>query len=147
MSYYLNTKLLFNLVTSILYSIAILLVVFVPLKLLRTHLICSTFLIGASFLNFAALGFTFLDFYNLFKNNVIFVVFSIFSFVIALFYFLLVMNPKLTSWAKVEKAEQNGKTIYKRPKYFVLAFTEWLCIFGLPLSSLLGLITYILINL
>lgn len=146
MNYFLNERLVFNLVTSILYVVTSALVFFVPLRLLKTHLICSTLLIGASFLNFASLGYTAFDFYNLFNKEAPFIVLTIIGFVVAIFYFGVVMNPKLTSWAKVDKVEQNGKTIYQRPKIFVLAFSEWLSIYGLPVASLLGTLTYIFIS-
>lgn len=142
----LNEKLIFNLITTILYSVSVLLVLFVPLKLLKTHLICSTFIIGASFLSFASIGYTLLTLYEPFGKSPTFIVLSVISFVVAIFYFILVMNPKLSSWAKVDKVEQDGKTIYQRPKVFYLALCEWFGIFGLPLAGLLMSLTFILIN-
>ena len=147
MSSILNDRLIFNLITTILLTVATLLVVFVPLKLLKTHLVCSTFIIGAAFLSFASIGYTLLTFYGVFGKKIEFLVFAIISLLFAVFYFLVIMNPKLTSWAKVEKVEQDGKTIYQRPKYFTLAFSEWLSIFGVPVASVLIALTYILINL
>ncbi len=35
-------------------------------------------------------------------------------------------NPKLLSWAKMDKAEENGKTIFLKPKVNYLALYEWL---------------------
>lgn len=142
----LNEKFIFNLISTILYCVSVLLVLFVPLKLLKTHLMCSTFIIGASFLSFSSIGYTLLTLYKPFGEYPIFVILSILSFIIAIFYFILVMNPKLTTWAKLEKVEQNGKTIYQRPKVFYLALCEWLGIFGVPVASLLMSLTFILIQ-
>lgn len=54
-------------------------------------------------------------------------------FIIGLLVLLSLINPKLMNWAKMDKAEENGKTIYVRPKINFLALYEWilLCLHGI----------------
>jgi hypothetical protein len=40
--------------------------------------------------------------------------------------FFALFNPKLLSWAKMDKAEENGKTYYVKPKVNFLALYEWI---------------------
>lgn len=39
---------------------------------------------------------------------------------------LSLINPKLMDWSKMEKAEENGKSYYVKPKFNFLAFYEWI---------------------
>ena len=139
-----QSTLLFNLVSAIINSITLMLVLFVPLKLLKTHLLCTTLFIISTFLSFASIGFTALNFHSMLNYNY-FIVLAIVAFVFALFVFGIIMNPKLTTWAKAEKVEVDGQVVYKRPKYIVLAFSEWLCISLTLVSSCLQMILFLLI--
>ena len=63
---------------------------------------------------------------------------SIIMFVIALAVAIILVNPRLKTWAKLEKVvDEDGASSLKRPKPFVLAFSEWIVIF-------LGVLSYIL---
>lgn len=135
----------FNLVGAIITTISLILVLFVPLKLLKTHLLCSTALIIGVFLSFAAIGYTSLDFYNILSYD-IFLITCILGFAFAIFMVGLIMNPKLTTWAKAEKVEVDGQVIYKRPKYIVLAFSEWLSIILTLVAGLLQTLLVIFLN-
>ena len=65
-------------------------------------------------------------------------VLSIVMFVIALAVAIILVNPRLKTWAKLEKVvDEDGASSLKRPKPFVLAFSEWIVIF-------LGVLSYIL---
>lgn len=65
-------------------------------------------------------------------------VLSIIMFVIALAVAFILVNPRLKTWAKLEKVvSEDGASSLKRPKPFVLAFSEWIVIF-------LGVLSYIL---
>ncbi|MBR2507495.1 MAG: hypothetical protein IKB70_11555 [Bacilli bacterium] len=141
MNVQIQSTLLFNLVSAIINSISLVLVLFVPLKLLKTHLAGTTVFIISTFLNFASIGFTSLNFYSILNYNH-FVVLAIISFVFAIFVFLIIMNPKLTTWANAEKVEVDGQVTYKRPKYIVLAFSEWLCIILTLVSATLQFILF-----
>ena len=58
--------------------------------------------------------------------------------VIALAVAIILVNPRLKTWAKLEKVvDEDGASSLKRPKPFVLAFSEWIVIF-------LGVLSYIL---
>ena len=65
-------------------------------------------------------------------------VLSIIMFAIALAVAIILVNPRLKTWAKLEKVvDEDGASSLKRPKPFVLAFSEWIVIF-------LGVLSYIL---
>lgn len=65
-------------------------------------------------------------------------VLSIIMFVIALAVAIILVNPRLKTWAKLKKVvDEDGASSLKRPKPFVLAFSEWIVIF-------LGVLSYIL---
>ena len=65
-------------------------------------------------------------------------VLSIVMFAIALAVAIILVNPRLKTWAKLEKVvDEDGASSLKRPKPFVLAFSEWIVIF-------LGVLSYIL---
>lgn len=139
-----QSTLAFNLVAALLTSITTLLILFVPLKLLKTHLICTTLFIISTFLSFASIGYTTLNFSSLLNYNYL-IILAIISFAFALVVFGIIMNPKLTMWAKAEKLEVDGQVVYKRPKYIVLAFSEWLCILLNLAAGLLQTILFLII--
>lgn len=63
------------------------------------------------------------------------------EFALALLLCLLSVNPKLSSWTKMETIGNADGTIdVVRPKPFVLAFSEWLAIFADFLGTLLFVI-------
>ena len=46
--------------------------------------------------------------------------------VVGILLFLLLFIPQLKKWMYLDKCENNGKTIYVRPKYCALAIVEWI---------------------
>ncbi|MDY6430145.1 MAG: hypothetical protein SPL02_03085 [Bacilli bacterium] len=56
-------------------------------------------------------------------------IFAIVSYIFAGVYVLLLLNPKFSSWSKLDKVAQNGAVSYMRPRVYVVAYTEWLIIF------------------
>ena len=63
---------------------------------------------------------------------------------VALFVFGLIMNPKLSLNIKMNVAtDEKGNEYYVRPKYIMIAFTEWMLVIGLILSELLYLLVII----
>lgn len=61
---------------------------------------------------------------------------------------LVLANPKLANWAKLESSvDESGAIVEKRPKYFVLAFSEWLVLFLAIVSSALSLIAVMVFDL
>lgn len=74
------------------------------------------------------------------ENHIMSLVFAIVSGVLTLGMLFLIVNPKLTSWAKLEsEVDSNGEKIYKRGKVFILALSEWITI----LISILGEIVFL----
>ena len=65
-----------------------------------------------------------------------------------IFQLILLMNPKLKTWAQLEKVNgvgTNEKPLYRRPQRFVMAYTQWLSIANvlvwvllIQLESLIG---------
>lgn len=57
-------------------------------------------------------------------------VIAIIMAVIGLGLLVILFVPKLKNWMYLEKSEEDGKTIYVRPKYSLLAFYEWIYLFA-----------------
>ena len=132
-----NGFVLYSLVAGSLYSILIGIIHFIPLKTIKTHLIFSVLLLAMSFACPAAIG---LGAFSLYRENkdVFPLVIFIISMTISLFYFVLTMNPKLSLNIRMEVAtDDKGNQIYLRPKFIVMAFSEWLDIFGMVISHIL----------
>ncbi|MEE3427191.1 MAG: hypothetical protein VZR55_04835, partial [Candidatus Enteromonas sp.] len=51
-----------------------------------------------------------------------------------LFFPLLMLSPRYKDWVKLSNQEEGGEVVVKRPRFFILAASEWL----LYLLSLLG---------
>lgn len=114
---------------------------FVPVKYMRLHLFIDIIYFVGTFIVMADIGLTALEFYNIYQSAFALCMIII-GFVFALIYFIVLLNPKLTAWAKLDKHENaDGTSFYVRPKYFPLAYTEWLTmlfnIIGVILSTLL----------
>lgn len=136
-----SAGIIFLMVTSILAYAFLAFVCFVPLKFLKFHLLVSVIFICFSFAAFGAIAFAGVEFYNLFLQPK-FMVIAVFGFIFLFLIFMLLMNPKLSTWAKVDVIENpDGTTTPIRPKYFVLAFTEWLTIFS---NVILLILTFVL---
>ena len=62
---------------------------------------------------------------------------------LALMKLVILMNPKLAHWPKLESTmDESGAMSTERPKIFVLAFSEWLLIGLHFISAILGLAFY-----
>jgi hypothetical protein len=60
----------------------------------------------------------------------------------------IMVNPKLANWAKLESSvDESGAIVEKRPKYFVLAFSEWLVVLTGVVSSVLAIVAFVLFDL
>lgn len=133
-----NGYLLFVVIAGMLYSLIILFINFVPLKLLRFHMIISVLSFVIAFVTPCALGLTSFSNFQETKNPASMAL-MIISIVIALFFFGLTMNPRLTLKIQmIVTTDDKGNEKYVRPKYIILAFTEWMMSFGiLPCQILL----------
>ena len=135
-----NGMLFYVLISGIVFALMVGVIHFIPLKLLKTHLIFSVLLFAASFATPAAIGLTALKEYQL-HNEVGVLVFMIVSFVIAGFAFLMIMNPKMSLNIKMNIAtDDKGNEVYLRPKYIVFALSEWILIYILLISEILTVI-------
>ena len=51
--------------------------------------------------------------------------------------FLSLLNPKLTNWAKMDRAEENGTVYYIKPKVNFLALYEWIYLILIFITAIL----------
>ena len=132
-----NGLLLISLISGALYVLFVVLINFIPLKYLRTHMVFAVLLFVVSFVTPAAIGLTAFRVFQESKNIFALVLFIV-AIVFALFNFVLVMNPKLTLNIKMQVAtDEKGNEYYVRPKFIVMAFSEWLAILSLTINEIL----------
>lgn len=68
-------------------------------------------------------------------------------FLISLSSVILILNPKIRDWSKLEKKKNDdGSVSYARPKRFVLPYSEWLLFFLIMLSNVISLIGLYIIS-
>ncbi len=65
---------------------------------------------------------------------------GIISTIFSLISLIILFNPKLKNWAKLDKDTRGQEAIYSRPKYFPLAYSEW----GMILISFISGLIFIL---
>lgn len=132
-----NGLLLISLISGALFTLLFVLINFIPLKLLKTHMAFAVLLFVASFATPASIGLTAFRSFQESKSGVA-LTFFIISIAVALFNFVLVMNPKLSLNIKMQIAtDEKGNEYYIRPKFIIMAFNEWLSIFTLMVSEIL----------
>ena len=120
---------------------------FIDLSFAKAHF-ALFFLEAAALILFAAMnGFYFSSIYrNL--NEPSFLLIAILSFLYLLIALLILVNPKMKDWAKLEKrTNEKGEVSYSRPKRFVLPYSEWIIYFLLILANVTSLIGIYLISL
>ena len=124
-----NGYFMFIMIGGIVHLLAMFFLVFVPLKLLKSHLVLVTLDIILSFLIPFALAISAsFRFYH--TNDAIYMIFIIIPAVICLWVFIMMMNPKLTNWSRMDKKKnEDGSITYTRPRYFILALYEWMLMF------------------
>ena len=141
-----NGYLLFVVISGMIYSIILLFINFVPLKLIKFHMVASVLSFVTAFVTPCALGLTAFSDYQETKNPVS-IVLMIISLIIALFFFALTMNPRLSMRIQmIVTTDEKGNEKYVRPKYIILAFTEWMMSFGLIPCQILLVILLLLIK-
>ncbi len=140
-----NGYVLYSLITGIIYSIFAGAIHFTPLKTMKTHMIFSVLLLGLSFATPCAIA---LGGFAVYKETA--KIFPLIIFIVGLtigvFFFALAMNPKLSmNFKLIVGTDEKGNQIYLRPKYIMMAFTEWMDIFGLFVSQILLLLLMVAI--
>ena len=67
---------------------------------------------------------------------------GVFAVAIALFILIIAVNPKLKNWTKLEtKVTKDGTKEIVRPKYFPLAYSQWLILLSLEATTILLYLT------
>lgn len=78
------------------------------------------------------------------NTSILSLTFAVLSFVFAALALLPLLNPKLSNYAKMDRIiEKDGTVSYQRPKYFVMAFSEWLLTFLDEISFLATIIFFL----
>ena len=116
---------------------------FADLKYIRFHIFLIILLALSAFM--LPSGIVILGYVGFQKTNDIYsIVIAGIALIVALFVFASLMNPRLNFQLNMQKAvDAKGKEILVRPKYFVMAFTEWLFIFSLFIDQILLLLLLI----
>ena len=110
---------------------------FVPLKYIKAHILFMVLLFVSAFASPALIGFAFFRHFQDFKDTISLVLFIV-SVTVALFLFVLIMNPKLSLNIPMKKAtDEKGNEYYVRPKIIVIAFSEWMMLYSMLISELL----------
>ena len=130
----------------IIYALAMLLVVFIPLKYLKTHIVFAALLMIAAFSLPVVVGLGVFQHYQN-EKDILSLIIAIACFVVGLFSFAISMNPKLSLNFKMQVAtDDKGNEYYVRPKYIMFAFTEWMTTLILFISQiLLVIVLYIIL--
>lgn len=127
-------------------SILLVIINFVPLKSIKVHLLFLVLLFVSAFATPTLLGFTFFEHYQIYQDTIS-LAFFIVSLVVGAFVFILIMNPKLSLRITMQKAtDEKGNEYYVRPKFIVVAFSEWLILFSLLLTQVILIILITLIG-
>lgn len=112
----------------------------IPANYIKIHVTISTIFFCLSLLSSSILAVLFYSFYNNTKE-IVPLIFMIIAIVVSLFYLIIIISPKLKYWTNLQKVtNDDGSVVYVRPKYFVLAFSEWLIFFFNILLAILILI-------
>lgn len=115
-----------------------------PLKALNAHLAIDVFFFITNFMTLGAIGVHNLIEYQIFLNNAN-IVLAVVCFTFVIGYIVMMLNPKLSLWSKMEKVtNSDGTSYFKRPKYFPLAYTEWLVICVNIINVILTFISYLI---
>lgn len=132
-----NGMLIAAAISGCIYSLILIFVNFVSLKFMKLHMLFSILIFVAAFFTPGAIGLAAFKNYQDFRI-VGSLVLAIICALVALFNFVMIMNPRLSLNIKMEVAvDEKGEEHHIRPKYIVFAFTEWLLIFSLPISQIL----------
>lgn len=117
---------------------------FVSTKYLKTHIVILTLCFALTFMSIAASALLNLKYYR-HDQNITALTGFIYSIVLAVFAFALAMNPKLSFkiQAKVKQTVNDEEAKYERPKWIVVAFTEWMLILTAYLNQI-GVIFFLI---
>lgn len=129
-----------TILAGIILSFTVLFQFFADLKYIRFHITLFVLTALAAFMLPCGIGI--LGYVNYQRTEDIFsIILAGISFIFAIFIFASMMNPRLNLKLNMKKAiDKNGKEVLVRPKFFIMAFTEWIYIFSLFIDQLLLLL-------
>ncbi len=114
----------FFLVLSVLAAVGFVLISVIPLRQPRSHLIIYFGYLAAVILKKTVGGVTLLQLGDRYSEAAKILGIVVLVSLVAEIFFLV--NPKLKTWDRMEKStNKKGEEIYVRPKWFVLAYSEW----------------------
>ena len=139
-----NGTILLLLISSALVSVLYPFVTFIPVKYLKFHLGIDIFYFISIFVSLTSNAIIAFSYYKTWDDlDAVALALFIISLVIAVIYFIILLNPKISTWANLkEERNADGTKAYVRPKYFALAYTEWLSFIFHMLSIILTLTIY-----
>lgn len=98
----------------------------IPLSHYKTHIIAAFVGFGCLSLSTILLTFAGIVEGTMESSTQINLTIRIFLGIIGFVSFFALFNPKLLNWSKMDKTEEDGKTIYVKPKFNFLALYEWI---------------------
>lgn len=114
-------------------------------KYVRLHTIVATIFFAVSALTSGAISIVLINLYI--SNNYVDIKFLMIGLMEAMLGFatlLIMLNPRLRNWAQMNSTtDEDGTVVIERPRFFVLAFSEWLVIFINLAVQILLLIAYL----
>jgi hypothetical protein len=114
-------------------------------KYVRLHTIVATIFFAVSALASGAVSIVLINLYI--SNNYVDIKFLMIGLMEAMLGFatlLIMLNPRLRNWAQMNSTtDEDGTVVIERPRFFVLAFSEWLVIFINLAAQILLLIAYL----
>jgi hypothetical protein len=118
----------------------------IPASYTHEHVIVSTILMAAAFLCSGLTAIRLFLSYSVelrFGGGGFHLAFAIIASLIAIAMLVVIFNPKLKDWALLEEQMNGEDKAYYRPKFFVLAYSEWASVLALFLSQILFLLSLI----
>lgn len=117
------------------------------MKNVKLHLIMDVFLFSFSFIltaSIAVMGFWTLNDQSASSIDLKKIICASVACLMAILQLILIFNPKLKDWSKLEqKSNDDGTIVYVRPKWFALAYSEWSFILSTYINGLIVLIMFI----
>lgn len=124
-----NGFLIFTMIGGIIAAVDFIVLIFMPLNILKGHLFAVVVLFAIALLSTASTAAG--NFFRLYddKTKFNYLAAGLIATLLCIFAVVITLNPKLKYWAQLSpEPNKDGTKSYKRPKYFVLAYSEWVLI-------------------
>lgn len=119
---------------------------YLPMKYQREHIIVSTFLMAGSFLSISLAtvrSFVAYSMLKRFNEGGYHLALAIVGLLFVILMAIVIFNPKLKQWALLEEHVNGDEKYYIRPKFFPLAYSEWISILVILIAQILFLTSLI----